>query len=102
MSIWMVDDNAYATLDWHDYLLTTEVVPVAPYNLRNMDDALDIEYKVEDRSDEYDANVRLKYSTLDETDNRRMRVERTIESGEDCGPGTSTPDDVRSRPRDRR
>lgn len=46
---WMIGDSAYDTLDWHDFLLTAGIVPVAPYNPRNTDEPLDIEYRVEDR-----------------------------------------------------
>ena len=54
--IWVVGDSSYDTLDWHDSLLTAGVVPVAPYNSRNTDDPLDIEYRVEDRIDEHSEN----------------------------------------------
>jgi len=30
--IWMLEDSAYDTLNWHDYLLAAGVVPIAPYN----------------------------------------------------------------------
>ena len=85
--IWMIGDSAYDTLDWHDYLLTAGVVPVAPYNARNTDDPLDIEYRVEDRIDEHSEDVQLRESTLDETYNRRSGVERTNEAVKDCGLG---------------
>ena len=85
--IWMVGDSAYDTLDWHDHLLTAGVVPVAPYNARNTDDPLDIEYRVENRLDEHSEDVQLKQSTLDETYNRRTGVERTNESVKDYGLG---------------
>lgn len=52
-AIRVTGDSAYDTLDWHDLLLSAGVVPVAPYNPRNTDDSLDIEYRVEDRIDEY-------------------------------------------------
>ncbi len=85
--IWMVGDSAYDTLDWHDHLLAAGVVPVAPYNARNTDDPLDIEYRVEDRIEEHSEDVQLKQPTLDETYNRRTGVERTNESVKDCGLG---------------
>lgn len=85
--VWMIGDSAYDTLDWHDYLLTAGVVPIAPYNPRNTDDPLDIEYRVEDRIDEHSEDVQLKQSTLDETYNRRSGVERTNEAVKDCGLG---------------
>jgi hypothetical protein len=85
--IWMVGDSAYDTLDWHDHLLSAGVVPVVPYNARNTDDPLDIEYRVEDRITEHSEDVQLKQSTLDKTYNRRTGVERTNESVKDCGLG---------------
>ena len=85
--VWMIGDSAYDTLDWHDYLLTAGVVPIAPYNPRNTDDPLDIEYRVEERIDEHSEDVQLKQSTLDETYNRRSGVERTNEAVKDCGLG---------------
>jgi hypothetical protein len=45
--IWMVGDGAYDLLEWHDHLLEAGVVPIAPYNPRNTDEPLDIEYRVE-------------------------------------------------------
>ncbi|WP_114579698.1 transposase [Saliphagus sp. LR7] len=85
--IWMLGDSAYDTLDWHDYLLTAGVVPVAPYNARNTDDPLDIEYRVEDRITEHSADIQLNQSTLDETYTRRTGVERTNEAVKNCGLG---------------
>ena len=85
--IWMVGDSAYDTLDWHDFLLTAGVVPVAPYNPRNTDDPLEIEYRVEARIENHGEDVQLKQSVLDETYNRRSQVERTNEAVKDCGLG---------------
>ena len=85
--IWMVGDSAYDTLDWHDFLLTAGVVPIAPYNPRNTDDPLNIEYRVEDRIDEHSEDVQLKQSMLDETYNRRTGVERTNDAVKNCGLG---------------
>ncbi|SEL76041.1 transposase [Haloferax larsenii] len=85
--IWMLGDSAYDTLDWHDYLLAAGVVPVAPYNPRNTDDPLDIEYRVEDRIEKHSEDVQLKQSVLDETYNRRTQVERTNDAVKDCGLG---------------
>ena len=85
--IWMLGDSAYDTLDWHDHLLDAGVVPIAPYNARNTDDPLDIEYRVEDRIEEHSKDVQLKRSTLDETYNRRTGVERTNDAVKDCGLG---------------
>ena len=84
----MVGDSAYDTLAWHDLLLTAGVVPVAPYNPRNTDDPLDIEYRIENRIKEHGEDVQLKQSVLDETYNRRSQVERTNEAIKDCGLGT--------------
>ena len=83
----MIGDSAYDTLDWHDYLLTAGVVPIAPYNPRNTDDPKDIEYRVEDRIEEHSEDVQLKQSTLGKTYNRRSGVERTNEAVKDCGLG---------------
>ena len=75
--IWMLGDSAYDILNWHDFLLEAGVVPIAPYNPRNTDEPLDIEYRVEDRITEHSKTVQLKQSILDETYNRRTGVERT-------------------------
>ena len=85
--IWMIGDSAYDTLDWHDHLLEAGVVPIAPYNPRNTDDPLDIEYRVEDRIEKHSEDVQLKRSILDETYNRRTQVERTNDAVKDCGLG---------------
>ena len=73
--IWMVGDGAYDLLDWHDHLLEAGVVPIAPYNPRNTDDPLDIEYRVENRIEEYSDDVQLKQSILEETYDRRSQAE---------------------------
>ena len=85
--IWMLGDIAYDTLDWHDSCGQQVVVPVAPYNSRNTDDPLDIEYRIEDRITEHSEDVQLKQSRLDETYNRRTGVERTNDVVKDCGLG---------------
>ena len=85
--IWMLGDSAYDTLDWHDSCGQQVVVPVAPYNSRNTDDPLDIEYRIEDRITEHSEDVQLKQSRLDETYNRRTGVERTNDVVKDCGLG---------------
>jgi len=85
--IWMLGDSAYDILDWHDHLLAAGVVPIAPYNPRNTDDPLDIEYRVEDRITEHSEEVLLKQSILDETYNHRTGVERTNDAVKDCGLG---------------
>jgi hypothetical protein len=86
--MWMLGDSAYDILDWHDHLLSTGVVPVVPYNPRNTDDPLDIEYRVEDRIETHSESVHLKQSILDETYNRRSQAERTLGACKDCGLGT--------------
>ena len=85
--IWMIGDSAYDTLEWHDYLLDAGVVPVAPYNPRNTDEPLDIEYRVEDQIEEHSEDLQLKQSVLEETYNRRTQVERTNDAVKDCGLG---------------
>ncbi|MGM0718424.1 MAG: transposase, partial [Halobacteriota archaeon] len=83
----MLGDSAYDILDWHDHLLAAGVVPIAPYNPRNTDDPLDIEYRVEDRIEEHSEDVQLKQSILDETYNHRTGVERTNDAVKGCGLG---------------
>ena len=85
--MWMLSDSAYDILDWHDHLLSTGVVPVAPYNPRNTDDPLDIEYRVEDRIETHSESVQLKQSILTETYNHRSQAERTFGACKDCGLG---------------
>jgi hypothetical protein len=85
--IWMLGDSAYEILDWHDHLLATVVLPIAPYYTRNTDDPKDTEYRVEDRIKQHSEDVQLKQSTLDETYNRRTGVERTNESVKHCDLG---------------
>ncbi len=89
--IWMLGDSAYDVLEWHDFLLS-QVVPIAPYNPRNTDDPLDIEYRVEDRIDEHAEDISLKQSVLAGTYDHRTQVERTNEACKDCGLGTSAPE----------
>jgi len=85
--IWMLGDSAYDSIDWHDFLLTAGVVPIAPYNPRNTNDPKDIEYRVENRIKEHSEDVQLKQSILDETYNNRTGVERTNDAVKDCGLG---------------
>ena len=94
--MWMVGDAAFDMLAWHDDLIEEAVVPVAPYNPRNTDDPLDIEYRVEDRIKEHGEDVHFKQSTLDKTYEHRTQVERTIGASKDCGLGTPS---VRGRVR---
>ncbi|GAB3018652.1 transposase [Natronobiforma cellulositropha] len=86
--IWMLGDSAYDILDWHDFLLEAGVVPIAPYNARNTTDPLDIEYRIEDRINEFPEDVTLKRLILNETYKRRTQVERTFGACLDCGLGT--------------
>jgi hypothetical protein len=86
--IWMLGDGGFDMLGWHDDLVEEAVVPVAPYNPRNTDDPLDIEYRIEDRIENHTDDVHLKQSVLEETYNRRTQVERTIGASKDCGLGT--------------
>ena len=81
----MVGDTAFDMLGWHDDLIEETVETVAPYNPRNTDDRLDIEYRVEDRIKEHGEDVYLKQSTLDETYDHRTQVERTTGASKDCG-----------------
>jgi len=83
----MLGDSAYDILDWHDFLLAQGVVPIAPYNPRNTDNLLDIEYRVEDQIEEDSENVQLKQSILNETYNHRTGVEWTNDAVKDCGLG---------------
>jgi len=53
--------------DWHEYLLTAGVVPIAPYTPRNTDDPEEIEFRVEDRIEEHSEDGQLKQSVVDET-----------------------------------
>ena len=75
--MWVLGDSAYDILGWHDHLLDAGVVPIAPYNPRNTDNPLDIEYRIEDRIEEDSEDVQLKQSILDETYNHSTGVERT-------------------------
>jgi hypothetical protein len=86
--IWMLGDGGFDMLGWHDDLVDEAVVPVAPYNPRNTDDPLDIEYRIEDRIEEHSEDVHLKQSVLEETYNRRIQVEQTIGASKECGFGT--------------
>ena len=85
--IWMLGDSAYDILEWHDFLLSQGIVPIAPYNPRNTNDPLDIEYRVEDRIDEHAEDISLKQSVLAETYDHRTQVERTNEGCKGCGLG---------------
>lgn len=73
--MWILGDSAHDILDWHDHLLDAGVVLIAPYNPRNTDDPLNIEYRVEARIGEHSEGVHLKQSILDEKYNYRTGVE---------------------------
>ena len=85
--IWMIGDSAFDILNWHDLLLTQNVVPVAPYNPRNTNDPLDIEYRVESRIEEHFENIGVWQTQLDETYADRSQVENTINVCKDGGLG---------------
>ena len=85
---WMVGDSEFDMLEWHDHLLAQAVVPVAPYNPRNTDDPLEIEYRVEDQIKQHSDTVRLWRKQLDKTYNQRSRVETAIGVCKDLGLGT--------------
>ncbi|MFB6300340.1 MAG: transposase [Halobacteriales archaeon] len=92
--LWMIGDSAFDILAWHDDLLLQNVVPVAPYNQRNANDPLDIEYRVEDRVTNHYDNICVSRSQLEETYKKRSQVENTINVCKEGGLG-------RTRARDR-
>jgi hypothetical protein len=53
-------------------------VPITPYNPRNTNDPLDIDYRVEERIKEYSDTVRLWQKQLEETYSFRSQVETAI------------------------
>jgi len=85
---WMVGDSEFDMLEWHDHLLAQAVVPIAPYNPRNRDDPLDIDYRVEEQIKEHSDTVRLWQKQLDETYSYRSQVETAIGVCKDLGLGT--------------
>lgn len=74
---WMLGDSVSGLLDWHDQLLAAGVVSPAPYNPRNADDTLNIEYRIENGITEHSKHIQLKQPILDEIYNQR--------TGEKCG-----------------
>lgn len=84
---WFLGDSEFDMLDWHDWLLQQSIVPISPYNPRNIDDPLDIEYRVEERIKEHSDTVRLWQRQLDETYTERSRVETAIGVCKDLGLG---------------
>jgi hypothetical protein len=85
--LWMIGDSAFDILNWHDMLLEENVVPVTPYNQRNTDDPLDIEYRVEDRVTEHFDDIGVSQTQLNETYTDRSQVENTINVCKDGGLG---------------
>jgi hypothetical protein len=85
---WMVGDSEFDMLEWHDHLLMQAVVPVAPYDPRNTDDPLEIEYRVEDQIKQHSDTVRLWQKQLNKTYDQRSRVETAIGVCKDLGLGT--------------
>lgn len=83
----MLGDSAYDIFDGHNFLLEAGVLPIAPYNPRNTNDPLDIEYRVEARIPDHGKDVQLKQSILDETYNCRTGVKRTNDAVKDYGLG---------------
>ena len=75
---WMIGDSEFDMLEWHDRLLAQAVVPIAPYNPRNTNDPLDIDYRVEERIKEHSDTVRLWQKQLEETYSYRSQVETAI------------------------
>ena len=85
---WMIGDSEFDMLEWHDHLLAQAVVPIAPYNPRNTNDPLDIDYRVEERIKEHSDTVRLWQKQLEETYSYRSQVETAIDVCKDLGLGT--------------
>lgn len=85
---WIVGDSEFDMLEWHDHLLGQAVVPVAPYNPRNTNAPLDIDYRVEERIKEHSDTVRLWGRQLEETYSKRSQVETAIGVCKDLGLGT--------------
>jgi hypothetical protein len=85
---WMIGDSEFDMLEWHDRLLSQAVVPIAPYNPRNTNDPLDIDYRVEERIKEHSNTVRLRQKQLEETYSHRSQVETAIGVCKDLGLGT--------------
>jgi len=60
---------------WHTRFRNEFVVPMVPYNPRNIDKPLDIQYRGKDRIEEHGKDVQLRESTLEETYDHRRQVE---------------------------
>lgn len=63
-------------------------MPVAPYNPRNTDESLDIEYRIEDQIKGHSDSVHLSERWLDDTNRKRSRIETAIGVCKDLGLGT--------------
>jgi len=93
----MIGDSAFDILNWHDLLLEQNVVPVAPYNPRNTNDLLDIEYRVESQIKEHFENIGVWQTQLNETYADRSQVENTINVCKDGVSGMFLPETARWR-----
>lgn len=62
-------------------------MPVAPYNPRNTNNPLGIEYHVQVQIENYSKDIQFKKLVLYEMYNCRTQVERTIGACKDCGLG---------------
>lgn len=67
----------YEVLEWHDSLRQQEVMPITPYNPRNNDESLDIEYRFEDRLTNT-SKISPQAVRLVETYDHRTEVELTV------------------------
>lgn len=61
------------------------IVSIAPYNPRNTDDPLDMEYRIEERIKEYSNTVRLWQCQFDEKYSQHSWVETAIGVCKDLG-----------------
>lgn len=86
--VWMLGHSAYDILDCHDHPLVAGVVPITLYTPRDTNEPLDIEFRVEARTEEHGKDVQYKQSILDETYNCRTGVERTNAAVKDCRLGS--------------
>ena len=65
-------------LEWHGHLLAQAVVQIAPSNLRNTANPLDIDYRIAERINEHSDTVRLRQTQIDKTYSNRSQVETAI------------------------
>ncbi len=87
----MVGDSEFDMQEWHDHLVVQAVVPIAPYDSRNTNDPLDIDYRVEERIKEHSDMVRLWQKRLEETYSYRSEVETAIGVCKDLSLGSPGP-----------